>query len=306
MAVAMEMEIERGAAIPTWFGVGGGAERLARPASVEDVRRCLEMDASLRVLGDGANLLVDDDGVSELVVALTRAEMRTVSRDPATGFTVAMAGANLPKMVTEAVRLGLGGLEGLGGIPATIGGAVMMNAGGAFGQIADVVARVHGVDRRGRVVSLAREEIAFSYRHSGLQGIVITKVELDLRPGDPEALRAKLKDVMAYKKGSQPMAAKSAGCCFKNPTLKSDVEGIGAAGARVGAGMLIDRAGCKGLRVGGAEVSDWHANFFVTREGARARDVIELMSLVQKRVMDKFGVAIEPEVVVWRRGQDKP
>jgi UDP-N-acetylmuramate dehydrogenase len=303
MAVATEMEIERGAAIPTWFGVGGGAERLARPASVEDVRRCVEMDASLRVLGDGANLLVDDDGVSELVVALTRPEMRLVSREPATGMTIAMAGANLPKMVTEAVRLGLGGLEGLGGIPATIGGAVMMNAGGAFGQIADVVARVHGVDRQGRVVSLSRAEIPFSYRHSGLAGIVITKVELDLKPGDggAEALRAKLKDVMAYKKGSQPMAAKSAGCCFKNPTLKSDVEGVGAAGARVGAGMLIDRAGCKGLRVGGAEVSDWHANFFVTREGARARDVIELMSLVQERVLDKFGVAIEPEVVVWRR-----
>jgi UDP-N-acetylmuramate dehydrogenase len=304
VAVAMDMEVERDAAIPTWFGVGGGAERLARPASVEDVRRCVEMDASLRVLGDGANLLVDDDGVPELVVALTRPEMRAVSRDPETGLTVAMGGASLPKMVTEAVRLGLAGLEGLGGIPATIGGAVMMNAGGAFGQIADVVARVHGVDRRGAVVSLSRSEIGFSYRHSGLQGMIITKVELDLKPGDPEALRAKLKDVMAYKKNSQPMAEKSAGCCFKNPTLKADAEGVGTAGARVGAGMLIDRAGCKGLRVGGAEVSDWHANFVVTREGARARDVIELMALVQRRVMDRFGVAIEPEVVVWSRGRE--
>ncbi len=301
MLATERVNIERDAAIPTWFGIGGRAERLARPRSVEELRRCLELDPGLRVLGDGANLLVDDAGVSELVVAFTAPEMTTVRRDDATGRTVAMAGANLPKLIVEAVRLGMGGIEGLGGIPATIGGAVIMNAGGAFGQIGDAVARVHALDRGGREVVLERGRIGFSYRHSGLEGLIITSVELDLKPGDPVALRDKLKEVMAYKKSTQPMAEQSAGCVFKNPTLAAALDGIGAAGARVSAGMLLDRAGCKGMKVGGAEISHGHANFFVTREGARAADVIRLMELAAARVFDRFGVKLEREVVVWRR-----
>jgi len=301
--VAMgEIKIERQAKLPTWFGIGGGADRLARPASVDDVRRCVEIDPKLRILGDGANLLVDDAGVGELVIAFTRPEMMSVHRDDATALTVAMAGANLPKLIVEAVRLGLGGIEGLGGIPATVGGAVIMNAGGAFGQISDAVVRVHGIDRRGHARTLERTEIAFGYRHSGLNDLVITSVELDLRPGDPMALRDRLKEVMAYKKSTQPMAEKSAGCVFRNPTLTRPLDGIADAGARVSAGMLLDRAGCKGLKIGAAEISDWHANFFVTRPGATAHDVISLMELGAKKVLDRFGVMLEREVVVWRRG----
>src|SRR5262249_35310938 len=123
MVVTGEMRIEKDAPIPTWFGIGGRAERLARPASVDEVRRCVEAGPRLRVLGDGANLLVDDDGVGELVVALTHKAMQAVTwRDD--GTVVAMAGANLPKLITEAVRRGLGGIEGLGGIPASVGGAI--------------------------------------------------------------------------------------------------------------------------------------------------------------------------------------
>jgi UDP-N-acetylmuramate dehydrogenase len=297
------LELERNAPIPTWYKVGGGARRLARPRSAEDVLRCLETDANLKVLGDGANLLVADGGVDELVIALTEPAMRAVRfedgpRGPGTRV-VAGAGANLPKLVTESVRRGLAGLEGLGGVPASVGGAAIMNAGGSFGQIADVVSRVRGFDRRGREIILERPQIAFSYRHSGLNGIVITSVELDLSPGDPAPLRAKLKEVMAYKSSSQPMAANSAGCCFKNPTLEHDLKGIGAAGSRVSAGMLIDRAGCKGLRIGGAEVSRGHGNFLVAHEGARADDVIRLMQAVERRVLEEFGVTLEGEVVVW-------
>lgn len=301
MLATDELKIERDAAIPTWFGIGGRAERLARPRNVEELRRCLEIDPNLRVLGDGANLLVDDAGIPEMVIAFTAPEMSTVRRDEATGRTIAMAGANLPKLIVEAVRLGMAGIEGLGGIPATLGGAVIMNAGGAFGQIGDAVARVHALDRRGRDVALDRSQIGFSYRHSGLAGLIITAIELDLRPGDPAALRERLKEVMAYKKSTQPMAEKSAGCVFKNPTLAAQIEGIAAAGARVSAGMLLDRAGCKGMKVGGAEISHGHANFFVTREGASAGDVIKLMELAAARVLDRFGVRLEREVVVWRR-----
>ncbi|MEX2218692.1 MAG: UDP-N-acetylmuramate dehydrogenase [Phycisphaerales bacterium] len=317
LAASSKVNFERDAEIPTWFGVGGRADCLARPRSVEEVRRCLEMDPGARVLGDGANLLVDDGGVGELVIVLTDPAMASADwgeRGDA-GRVVAMAGANLPKLITEAVRRGLGGLEGLAGIPATVGGAVWMNAGGAFGQTADVVTRVHGLTRGGREVYLDRAQIDFGYRHSGLEGVIITSVEMRLRPGDPALLRDRLKEVMEYKKRTQPMAERSAGCCFKNPVVpreRAKAEGwLGAetqhgngkapATVRVSAGMLIDRAGCKGMSVGGAEVSPWHANFFVVKPGAKARDVIALMGLVTGRVAEKFGIEIEPEVVVWRR-----
>jgi UDP-N-acetylmuramate dehydrogenase len=289
--------------IATWFGIGGGAERFCVPRSVGELSRCLEVDPSLRVLGEGANLLVDDDGVSELVVELSSPAFTKVEIDAKTGAATVGAGADLSKLVVESVRLGLSGLEGLGGIPAMIGGAVIMNAGGAFGQICDSIVRVHALDRVGHEVVLERSQIDFSYRHSGLTGLIITSVELLLPPGNPAMLRARLKDVMAYKKNSQPMAENSAGCCFKNPTLSTDLKDIGANGQRVSAGLLIDRAGCKGMRVGGAMVSPRHGNFVVTGPGAKARDVIELMELMVKRVRDAFGVTIEPEVVIWRRGK---
>lgn len=289
------------APIRTWFGVGGGAERLAHPAGIADVRRCLEIDPKARVLGEGANLLVDDDGVPELVLDMRGPGFSRCDIDARQGRVVAGAGADLRRLITDTVRLGLGGLEGLGGIPASLGGAAIMNAGGAYGQIADSILRVSGVDRAGRVVVRERRDIPFGYRTSGLGDLVLTGVELQLTPGDPALLRDRLKEVMAYKKGSQPMGDASAGCCFKNPTLAADVEGIGAKGARVSAGLLIDRAGLKGLRLGGAEVSPLHGNFLVARDGGTARDLIRLMREVERRVFDRFGVSLEREVVVWSR-----
>ncbi len=304
MATATTLAIQANAPIPTWFGVGGGADALVLVKSEDDVRRGLEADAEVRVLGDGANLLVDDDGVGGVVLSMGKfagVEMHTDGR------VIAEAGAGLPGLVVESVRAGLGGLEGLAGIPATIGGAVMMNAGGTFGQIADAVARVHGFSRDGRAVTLERGEIAFGYRTSGLSGLVVTRVELALRPGNAEALRTQMKRVMAYKKDSQPMGANSAGCCFKNPTLAHDLrvdDGplMAHAGDRVSAGMLIDKAGLKGQRVRGAMVSERHGNFLVPESVTKARDIIELMELVERRVLERFGVRLEREVVVWRRG----
>ena len=309
MLATSELKIEKDAPIPTWFGIGGRADRMARPESLEELRRCVELDTDLRVFGDGANLLVDDPGVSELVVELTAREFTSVRRDDATGLTIAGAGVNLFDLINQTVRPGLAGLEGLGGIPATVGGAVIMNAGGAFGQLSDSVARVHAMDRCGRMLSLERSRIDFGYRRSGLNHLIITSVELDLRPGDPKALRARHKEVMAYKKTTQPMSANSAGCAFKNPCVPAAVaERLGQplTGAqngpqRISAGLLLDHAGCKGMKVGGAEVSGEHANFFIAHAGARARDVIELMCRAAARVKDAFGVDLEREVVVWSR-----
>lgn len=304
--------------IPTWFGVGGVARRMAWPRTVMELGECLRIDPALRVLGDGANLLVADEGVDELVVVLNRGDFVDVRIDDATGRVAAGAGANLPRLITETARRGLSGIETLGGIPASMGGAVVMNAGGAFGQIGDSVHMVHAIDRAGQRLTLARERLTFDYRHTdlgGLKGLIITSVELALRPhpgeqglSGPEIVRAKLKDVMAYKSKSQPMGASSAGCCFKNPTLSTAISvttadgatlPLGAPGQRVSAGMLIDRAGCKGLRRGGAEVSPQHANFFVAHPHCTATDIISLMRTVRQRVREAFGIELQPEVKVW-------
>lgn len=304
MGVLPRVLVTERAPIPTWFGVGGGADRLARPQTPEQVRECLELDPEAKVLGDGANLLVCDEGVAELVIDLKNPGFRGWDIDEASGEVRARAGADLAKLIGECVRRGLGGLEALAGVPATLGGAVVMNAGGAFGEICQFVRAVHAMDRQGRPVTLAREAIDFGYRRSGLAGLVILDVDLKLKHEDRAALRQRHLEVMEYKRGSQPLKANSAGCCFKNPTLTHEVPELGELGApgkRVSAGMLIDRAGLKGLRVGGAVVSDRHANFLVPEEGATTTDVISLMREVERRVHDRFGVRLEREVVVWER-----
>ncbi|MCB1281517.1 MAG: hypothetical protein KDB18_08335, partial [Salinibacterium sp.] len=139
------------------------------------------------------------------------------------------------------------------------------------------------------------------YRSSGLEDIIITEVVLRLRPGPKNPLRERQREVAARKKATQPLAAKSAGCCFKNPVLDAAIDGIGDTGQRAPAGMLIDRAGGKQLAVGGASVSEVHANFIVTTPQAKARDVIELMDSVRALVAARFNVLLEREVVVWSR-----
>lgn len=294
------VRVERGAKIPTWFRCGGAADRLARPRDEGELRACLASDPGLRVVGDGANLLVADGGVRELVVSLEGERFTRIEVDESSGLVVAGAGARLPRVINLCVRSGLGGLETLAGIPASVGGAAAMNAGGRFGSFADRVERVDAMDREGREVELTREQAGFGYRTSGLGELIVTAVAFRLERGDAADLRDRRDEIMRTKTASQPMRERSAGCCFKNPTLGEAIEGIGAAGERVSAGLLIDRAGCKGLMVGGARVSEVHANFVVTAPEATASDVVGLMVEVGHRVRARFGVTLEPEVVIWR------
>ena len=210
------------------------------------------------------------------------------------------------------MREGLAGLETLVGSPASVGGALAMNAGGAFGSIGPLVKRVHAFDKLGRELWIPASEIDFRYRSSGLGHLVIVGCELTLtrvEEGKRDKLRERLDEIQAFKRRTQPMTAKSAGCCFKNPTvptaLAARVTGQPATGDQetvsVSAGLLIDRAGCKGLKVGGATVSDRHANFVVTEPGATASNVIELMEEVEARVRKAFGVSLEREGCVWTR-----
>ncbi len=259
----------------TTLGVGGEAELW----TVEnDADLAAATRESYRVLGAGSNLLVADGGVGERVIKLGR------SFNDVGAFTVPDvwlgAATPLPGLVRRAADAGWSGLEGLLGVPAVLGGAVAMNAGTRFGEIADTLREVE-VFVNGGPERLPADALEFSYRHSELPpGTVITRVRLALTPSSPERVRAKLTQVDAARKG-QPKV-KSAGCAFKNPPGDS-------------AGRLIDAAGLKGLRVGQAKVSDEHGNFIVNLGGATAADVMALLEQLRARV----GVPLTTEWELW-------
>jgi len=299
------LHIEQNAPISTWYRIGGRADRLATPKSQHQLLQCLDLDPDLKILGEGANLLVDDAGIDNLVVSMQTDAFKSIQIDQAAGLVRVGAGVALPRLITQTVNAGLAGLEGLAGFPATIGGALIMNAGGQFGTISDHLLQIQALDRAGRVHELNKADIDFSYRHSGLNHLIICSAIFQLDPADPADLKAKLAQCMAYKTNSQPMNQKSAGCAFKNPTLTQPIDSIGQPGDRVSAGLLIDRAGCKAMAVGGGEggatVSNLHANFITTTPNAKAADVITLMNQVRSKVHDTFGVTLENEIVIWSR-----
>ncbi len=292
----------------TSYGLGGPAKWMACPRTIDQVARlvgyCRGEGIPLYVLGLGANVLVSDEGVAGLVVRLNAPGFRHVDwprpgnangngrrRQATKGdkvTIVAGGGADMHRLVLEAVRRGLAGVEGLAGIPGTLGGIVRMNAGGQWGQIADVVREVTVVDERGAMRHLPASEVGFSYRNTRLGDAVVCQAKLELRPGDPVVLRDRFMAIWEQKKRSQPLSEASAGCVYKNPP-----------GHR--AGELIDRAGLKGKAIGGARISQLHANFIVTQEGATAEDVFSLIGETRRAVADRFGVELELEIKVWGR-----
>jgi UDP-N-acetylmuramate dehydrogenase len=289
----------------TWFGIGGRADLLVRPNSIEALvtlaRRCRRDGIPMRVLGSGANLLVDDEGVDGVVVKLDTECFRRVDFN-ADGIVERMrvfGGASMEKLVQDSARRGLRGLEPMSGIPASLGGAIRMNAGGKFGAIGDVVdaVAVLGADGEQRVFTAS--ELRFGYRESNLPAGIVLWASLRVAEDDPIACRERVKEIFAYKKSTQPMAAHSAGCMFRNPVLPD--------GSRVSAGKLIDLAGLKGTRVGCAFVSEEHGNFIAIdrKAGAPARtdDLRELVDLIKSRVLDGAKVELQTEVVFWRRGE---
>jgi UDP-N-acetylmuramate dehydrogenase len=294
----VDIEFDASVGAMTWFGIGGRADALIRPRSEEALAalfaRCASSGTPMRVLGKGANLLVDDDGVDGIVVRLDH-DAFTRLRFNAHGQVdrvLAMAGADLFTSVQDFSRQGLGGFTQMAGIPGTIGGAVRMNAGGIHGCIGDCIESVTCLDDRGERLVYDRSQLEFAYRHCNLPDQLVLSAVLKLEPEDPVQLRARVKDIFAAKKASQPMADQSAGCVFRNPMVD---------GERVSAGRLIDEAGCKGERIGGAEVSPSHANFITTGPEATAGHVQALMDVVRQRVQAEHGITLEPEVVIWSR-----
>lgn len=297
MPSAVWLDIERWAPVSTWFGVGGKAERLVRPGNIDELQQCVRIDPDFRVLGEGANLLVADGGVRELVVRLDRLDAVEIKPD---GTVRAQGGVDLMRLVQDTARADLEGLHTLAGVPASIGGAVAMNAGGKHGCVFDLLDEVTTMDRQGVVRTQPAYEFGAGYRDGGLDGRVVVEATFRLQPAPAGQVRDKVKAIMAEKKHTQPLAADSAGCVFKNPVLAYNIRGVGEAGDRVSAGMLIDNAGCKGLRFHGASVSERHANFIVVdKKKARARDVLDLIDQVRTNVRGQFGVELETEVVIW-------
>ena len=298
MPELIRLPVQRKATLSTWFGVGGRADRLMHPTCVEELQRCVRIDQDFKVLGEGANLLVADAGVRELVVSLKHLDSVSINQD--SGLVRAQAGADLMRLVQDTARAGLEGLHTLAGVPASVGGAIAMNAGGKYGNTFDTLVELTTMDREGVVRTRPAYEFQAGYRDGSLGGSVVIEAVFQLGKADPSRVREKVKAIMHEKKHSQPLAADSAGCVFKNPVLPYRVRGVGEAGERVSAGKLIDLTGCKGHRLGGAYVSERHANFIeVDKRRARALDVIDLIETVRQAVRGQFGVELETEVVIW-------
>lgn len=268
-----------------WLGIGGPADIMLFPEThqiTELLSRLHEESKPYCMLGKGSNILAGDAGMRGAVIVADR--LSGFSIDTELRIIHAEAGVALQQLVRVAAEHGFSGIEGLAGIPGTIGGAVAGNAGSFGAEIKDVLLRADIVLPNGEVRMFSCPELQFSYRHAVLPpGGIIRSVVLQFQPGDPEDLRMRVQRFRAEKREHQPVADRSAGCVFQNPTGDA-------------AGRLIDAAGCKGLQQGGVVVSPMHANFFINTGGGTARDYLLLMEHVQQRVFSAFGVRLEPEI----------
>ncbi len=293
----IDFDVELGAM--TYFKIGGQADVLVTPHSIDSLsvllRRCYNSNIPFRVLGKGANLLVDDIGVGGVVVKLSDACFKTYSynKEGSVDAMHVMSGADLSKTMMGTVRQGLSGIQSMAGIPASIGGAIRMNAGGKYGSISDSLSTVSCLTKSGELVTYRASDLEFGYRENNIPDPIIISATFDLTPCDPVELRKSVKEIFSWKKSRQPLANTTAGCAFKNP--------IGRDSKRVSAGKLIDEAGLKGFTIGGASVSHQHANFITTTIDSTAKDVLLLMESIQQRVFDYSGIDLQKEIVVWSR-----
>jgi UDP-N-acetylmuramate dehydrogenase len=273
----------------TTVRTGGPADWFARPDDephlVELLRWAAEEGLAVGLVGSGSNLLVADDGFRGLAIKLD-GDLAGIERDG--DRILCGGGARLPSAAAKAAGWGLSGLEFGINIPGTAGGAVRMNANAYGGQLALVLEWVD-VSTAGGTSRRAPEELGFSYRRSNLRaGEVVSRAGFRLRPGDPAEIRATLAAMRERRREAQPSGIRTFGSTFKNP------EGEAAGGRS--AGQLLEAAGCRGLRHGGARFSEKHANFVENADGATTADVLELMAEGRRRVHERFGVELEPEV----------
>jgi UDP-N-acetylmuramate dehydrogenase len=269
----------------TSFRIGGPAEVLVEPADLDDLCRLVAQARADRVplfVVGGTNLLVRDGGIRGIVVSLVK--FKGIRQEP-DYVLYAEGGVGMPTLIGYAVRRSLAGLEWSAGIPGTVAGCVVMNAGTRLGEMKDAVKAVRMVDPRGMVLDIPAADIPFSYRRAHLPRGIVAGVWLQLKPGDHDRIEKTVKDYLQYRKDTQPLTLPSAGCVFKNPPQDS-------------AGRLVEAAGLKGARIGDVQVSEKHANFMVNVGHARAEDVLALIRKVRAVVKKTSGVALELELKV--------
>ena len=269
----------------TWFRVGGPAEVMFRPADVDDLAAFLARkpaDVPVTVLGVGSNLLVRDGGIPGVVVRLGRAFAGIAAADADTLETG--AGALDLNVARVALDAGIGGLEFLSGIPGTIGGALRMNAGAYGAEIEDVLVTARAIDAGGRVHVLQPADVGFAYRRCAVPAdSIFVAAVLRGRAEDPRAIGRRMDDIRAARESTQPIRSRTGGSTFANPP-----------GAK--AWELIDRAGCRGLAIGGAKVSEQHCNFLVNTGDATAADLERLGEEVRRRVLATTGTTLSWEI----------
>lgn len=273
------------------FRIGGKADIYLEPVDRDDAVRLFslleESSTEWTIIGNGSNVLISDEGIGGVVVNLETGFNRLELADD--GEITAGAGIKLAQLVNFAIINGYGGAEMLAGIPGTLGGAVIMNAGAYGGEISDYMTWVDIIDR-GRARRLEPNEAGFGYRRSNLVGSIVLEAGFRFPVGEPEGLKKARRDLLLKRNAAQPVNWPNAGSIFKNP------EGDYAA-------RLIEACGLKGRRVGGAEISRLHANFIINVDSARASDVVELIEIARGEVQEKFGVDLELEVKLMGFGQ---
>ena len=274
----------------TTFRIGGPADVFVTPKTVDGVQKVVQaVRASglpLYILGRGSNVLVSDEGIRGVVVQIaSNLSDLELSED---GTVRAHAGVTNAKLAAEACRNGLSGYEFAAGIPGTVGGAAIMNAGAYDGEFKQVALEVTCLNQQGEIVVMGAEQADWGYRNSALMrnGLIVLKATLRLHSGDPVEIQERMDELARRRQDKQPLDKPSAGSTFKRP------EGHFA-------GKLIQDAGMQGYRVGGAQVSTKHAGFVVNVGGATASDVMDVIRDVQERVYDRFGVQLQPEVRFW-------
>ncbi|MCX5706725.1 MAG: UDP-N-acetylmuramate dehydrogenase [Candidatus Omnitrophica bacterium] len=273
----------------TSFKVGGEARFFACPRSIGELKKLLSLAKkhkfSVLVLGAGSNLIISDQGVKALVIKLSgRFSKKIYLKD---NCLTTGSGLKLARLIRYAQDKSLQGLEFLVGIPGTLGGAVLMNAG-AWGKcLGELVKEVEGIDYNNKIKKIPRERIKFAYRESGLEKYIILSAVLKLNKRNKKEIRANLKRYLLRRKDVQDYSFPNAGCIFKNP-------------AQASSGSLIELCGLKGKAIGGAVVSKKHANFILNEGRARSKDILRLMDLIKKQVRSRFNLILVPEIKIWR------
>lgn len=269
-----------------WFNIGGPAEVVFKPADVEDLRFFLKEKAEnipVTVIGVGSNLLVRDAGITGVVIRLGRGFAAIEAKGEE---IIAEAGALDANVAAFAAEKNVSGLEFLSGIPGTIGGALAMNAGAYGTEISNVFISAEAVDGHGGKHEIPAEKIGFSYRKNSIpKDWIFISTRLKGKLGDKEKILDRMREIAKSREETQPIRTRTSGSTFKNPPGMKAWE-------------LVEKSGCRGLKIGGAQVSEKHCNFFINNGGATAHDMEELFAEVQKRVLEKTGISLELEIKI--------